>query len=398
MWPKPGNENPVPKISYVKGFEPWGWIIGSGIYIDDIDATFQQKLLSSLLLGAVIAVLLLLVSIGLGRTITQPLKSTISALHDIARGEGDLTQRLAVVGKDEVCVLSTEFNAFMDKLQRMIQQIEQSTASLTEVTHKVSVISDEASTAVTKQQGETDQVAAAITQLSSSAHSVAENANQTSGSTDQAAQQARESHSLLTHNRDTINQLDKAVQNVTGLIQNVDQRSEEIGGILTTINGNAEQTNLLALNAAIEAARAGEQGRGFAVVADEVRSLAQSTREATEEIERMIVDLQGESREAVKAMQEGEKLTAEGVTSTEQTSETLSLIVSNIGEINSMTSEIANAASEQANVVGDINRNIINISTIAGESSERSVQTDNAMHEMKEQLDTLKNLIAQFKV
>ncbi len=398
LWPKPKHDEPVPKISYVKGFEPWGWIIGSGIYIDDVEAAYRSNLWRSLAFGGLIAALLVLFSVMLSRSITRPLHLTISALHDAATGECDLTSKLEVLGKEEISTLAKEFNTFIERLRVMLLQVASSTQELVNATDRVATISGEASHAVTRQQSATDQVATATTEMNSAAHNVAESASHAAHSAQEANGRAQESRTILEKNRNAVSGLRQAVENAGEVINQVELQSENIGGILTTIRAIADQTNLLALNAAIEAARAGEQGRGFAVVADEVRTLAQRTRTATGEIEQMITELQEGSRQAAAAMEQGQKLTEESVASTEETSQSIGEIIAAIASINDMNTQIASAAEEQAAVVEDINRNIVNISSIAGETAERSQETDTTLQDMEKQVSALQELLEQFKL
>jgi len=398
QWPKPGSEKPVPKISYVKGFKPWSWIVGSGIYIDDVDTYFYQNLKTSLTLGAGIAVLLIVTSVILSRSITSPLQQTVNALRDAASGEGDLTRTLDDSGRDELSKLARAFNAFVQKLRAMLLQVEEATESLSATTTHVTGISSGASEAVKRQQLETDQVATAVTQMSSTAQNVADNAAQAAGAAQNADDLASESSEVLEANHRTILALSQAMQESTDIIGEVERKSGNIGSIITTIREIADQTNLLALNAAIEAARAGEQGRGFAVVADEVRELAQRTQNATGEIETMITELQQSSRQAGAAMENGQQLSKRSVESVDETSASLGKIISAIASINDMNAQIASAAEQQAAVVEDINRNIVNISTISGESTERSNEIGDAMQDMLLQVDTLKELLGHFRL
>lgn len=398
MWPKPGLEKPVPKISYVKGFKPWDWIIGSGVYVDDIDAAFQQELMKSGVTLIVLIGVLIGISVLLARSITVPLNKAVAAMHDVAKGQGDLTKRLREVGGDEISILSCEFNAFVEMLREMLLKVAHSTEALAQSAAEVSHITTETGRAVVRQQSETDQVATAATEMSSTAQSVAESASIAASSANDAANQASESRKVVAQNRTAISNLSTAVEEAAQLIRRVESDSDNIGSILDTIRGIADQTNLLALNAAIEAARAGEQGRGFAVVADEVRTLAKRTSDATGEIEQMIVTLQEGARSAASAMETGKEQATSSVESAQETQDSLESIINAITNINDMNAHIASAAEEQAAVVEDINRNIVNISGIANENAEGARQAEDAMSNMGEQVNVLRELLSGFKL
>ncbi len=398
LWPKPGQQAPVPKLSYVQGFKPWGWMVGPGIYIDDVDTAFHQTLWRMLAVGALVAVGLVFISELLARSIVVPLRRTVAAMRDVASGEGDLTKRLAVAGRDEISSLAGAFNAFVDKLQGLLLRVADATDGLNSCAGEVVEVMTDTGGAVGRQHLETDQVATAVTEMSSTAQSVAEAAAKAASAAHDADHLAEESHHVVEQNRDIITRLNAAVEQATHTIERVETDSRNIGAILDTIRGIAGQTNLLALNAAIEAARAGEQGRGFAVVADEVRTLARRTEEATEEIEGMIATLQEGSHQAVEAMQKGHDQAQASVDSTERTGHSLDSIVTAIGTINDMNTHIASAAEEQASVVEDINRNVVNISTIGQQTAQGADKVEHSMASMREQLATLVDLLAQFKL
>ncbi|OOZ38705.1 hypothetical protein BOW53_14365 [Solemya pervernicosa gill symbiont] len=398
LWPKPGFDQPVEKVSYVKGFEPWGWVIGSGVYIDDIDAVFWANVRTNAVIGLALILFIIAIATFLAWSITRPINKTTDAMHGIATGEGDLTGRLEVIGHDEVAELSDGFNAFVDKLHKMVVQVAESTEQLARSASEVSNITSQTNHAVRRQQGETDQVATAINQMNASAQEVASNAGLAAESAHQADVDAQESRRIVAGNRDAINALHQAVSSSAELIEELGKDSQDIGGILVTIREIADQTNLLALNAAIEAARAGDQGRGFAVVADEVRTLAKRTQEATHEIEQMIDRLQGRAQEAAEAMQQGQTQAEQSVKSAEQAGAALDSVATAIATINDMNAQIASAAEEQTTVVENINRNIVAISDIAHQTAEGTQQSEAANGTMGVQLNQLRSLINEFKL
>jgi methyl-accepting chemotaxis protein len=225
------------------------------------------------------------------KLVTQPLNEVANALESIARGEGDLTQRLRVKREDEIGLLAGSFNVFVDKVQLLVKSIQQSVKQTSEVSHNVYLASEASRGHLENQQQETDQVAAAITEMSASAKEIANNVQLTAGSADQANQDAREVSAIIKVSIESINGLSHHLDEATNVVGELEDDVKGIVSVLDVIRGIADQTNLLALNAAIEAARAGEQGRGFAVVADEVRALASRTQESTAQIQEGYVPL-----------------------------------------------------------------------------------------------------------
>ncbi len=398
LWPKPGHKAPVPKVSFVQGFKPWGWIVGSGIYIDDVNTVFHQALLRTLSIGALVAAALIAFSVLLARSIAGPLGKTVTAMREVASGEGDLTKRLQVEGNDEVSVLAREFNVFVEKLHALLLRVAETIDGLSAAAGEVSAVMTATGSSVQRQHSETDQVATAVTEMSSTAQSVAEAASNAANAAHDAHDLAGDSRKVVTQNRDIIARLNQSMEQATDTIQRVETDSRNIGAILDTIRGIAGQTNLLALNAAIEAARAGEQGRGFAVVADEVRTLARRSEEATGEIEGMINTLQEGAHQAVEAMRKGHEQAVASVDSTEQTGRSLEAIGTAINTINDMNTHIASAAEEQAAVVEDINRNVVNISAIGNETADGARQAEHAIAGMGDQLNALLDLVQHFKL
>lgn len=270
-WPKPGASDPVPKISYVELFQPWGWIIGSGVYVDDVQAEFRTQALKAMSIGLLIALLLAALVVLITRSILQPLQAAVGAMANIASGEGDLTRSLDTHGRDELTSLATYFNAFTDRLRHVIRQMLDSAGSLDQAARTLDDISNEAQRHSQQQAQQMELVATAVNQVTYGVQDVAKNAEHASGEMHTAEEQASQGQRNIEASLRQIDQLSGTIDKAVEVIQSLASESTQIGSVLEVIRSIAEQTNLLALNAAIEAARTGEQGRGFAVVADEVR-------------------------------------------------------------------------------------------------------------------------------
>ena len=355
-------------------------------------------------IGIVSVMLVVGLVIGLGggfiltRLITAPLNSTVHALEDISEGEGDLTQRLQVRGRDEIAQLSSGFNRFVDKIQNTIRQVAGSTTQIAAAAEEMSLVSNEASSGVHRQRAETEQVATAMNQMTATVQEVARHAESAAESAAQADIQAQEGSTVVSNTLSSMDKLASDVERAADVIQNLEKDSEQIGTVLEVIKGIAEQTNLLALNAAIEAARAGEQGRGFAVVADEVRNLASRTQASTEEIHQMIEKLQTGARDAVSVMETGRTQAQASLTQAAKAGEALEQITRAVDQISAMNNQIAEAARQQGDVAEEINQNIINISQVADETANGTEQLSSASTDLAHLSNDLQNLVGSFKI
>ncbi|GAB4294465.1 MAG: methyl-accepting chemotaxis protein [Thiohalomonadaceae bacterium] len=353
---------------------------------------------TTLIIGVLALALGLLLSWVVARTITRPLCLTVATLQNIAEGEGDLTQRLDASGKDELARLADAFNRFTAKIQQLVQQVASATSQLHNATDRMNAITTETDRGIQAQQSETDQVATAINEMAATVQEVARSASHAAESATMADRQAEHGQQEVGQTIRAINTLAGEVEQAASAMQQLESDSRNIGAVLDVIRGVAEQTNLLALNAAIEAARAGEQGRGFAVVADEVRVLAQRTQKSTQEIESMIGRLQEAAVAAARTMEQGRARAQETVTQARSAGESLDAIASAVGVISDMNTQIASAVEEQSAVAEELNKNISNISHIAEMSAEGSHQTAAASADIRRLADELEALVGRFKV
>ncbi len=398
MWPKAGTDDPVDKLSYVKGFEPWGWIIGSGIYIDDVEEIFWGQLLSVGLVVFLILALLAFLSFSITMSIICPLRTTTAAMDDISQGEGDLTARLDDSGSDEISELAHAFNRYTEKIHEIIRQVKDATGELTVSSNELNGISTETNNSMMQQRSETQQAATAVTEMAATVKEISKSSETAASSAGEADREAAEGKSIVSEAADTINKLASEVEQSAEVIHRLESESEAIGSVLDVIRGIAEQTNLLALNAAIEAARAGEQGRGFAVVADEVRTLASRTQQSTQEIQEMIEKLQTGSREAVEVMESSRVTTQKTVEKAGAAAESLNKIADAVANISDMNRQIATSAEEQSAVAEEIDKNIVQISDLAEHGAEQTTHVSDASERLYELSNSLAVLVKQFKV
>ncbi|MDH5444557.1 MAG: methyl-accepting chemotaxis protein [Gammaproteobacteria bacterium] len=347
-------------------------------------------------LGAII--IGLLIAAFITRGITKPLNQAASAMEDIAEGEGDLTLRLTEQGKNEISMLARSFNKFAEKVHGLVTDVARHTEEVAAASEEMSNITSITNTGVNKQRHEIDQVASAMNEMTATVQEVAKHATEASQSASNADTESENGKRVVMVTIETINSLASEVGSAGEVIKLLKSQSENIGSVLDVIKEIAEQTNLLALNAAIEAARAGEQGRGFAVVADEVRTLASRTQQSTQEIETMIDQLQSGASNAVEAMAKGNEAAQASVEQAAEAGSSLEKITAAVANISDMNTQIASAAEEQSAVAEEINRNVVNINTMAEDVTHGAEQTATSSQALAELALQLQGLVRQFKI
>jgi methyl-accepting chemotaxis protein len=311
---------------------------------------------------------------------------------------GDLTHDIEVTSRDEIGELLTAINGMRKNLLNMLSDISETTEQLSAASEEMSSVTTQTSETIQTQRSETEQVATAMNEMTATVQDVAVNINHTASAANDAYEQTEEGSQIVKRSIDQINKLAEQVECSSKTINDLEHHSEAINTVLDVIKGIADQTNLLALNAAIEAARAGEQGRGFAVVADEVRTLAGRTRQSTDEINEMIEKLQTGSRQAVTVMDQSREEAKSAVEFATQTGAALSTITQAVEKINEMSSQIASAAEEQGSVAEEINRNIVKINDMSNQTSDGASETATASHNLAHMATELQGLVARFTV
>lgn len=397
-WANPDKGTTDPKTSYAAMFEPWGWMIGSGMNMDALQAATYRSEVASLTYAFGILLVLSLVVGYFIKTITSPLKRTLKAMHTLAQGEGDLTQRLPEEGSKELIYLARYFNQFVASIQSIMLNISdagtQVSASATQLSTSVHHIDD----SLNQQQDDVDMLATAMTEMLATVEEVAGRTSESNEASRLAAKETQNSHVIIQKNVTEANELSAQIDAAGQVVQQLALDARNVDTVLEVIRGVAEQTNLLALNAAIEAARAGEQGRGFAVVADEVRTLSQRTQESTLEIQTIVEKLQTGAEKVEVVMKQGAVKATQASELSAQAGETLEKINQEVHTIEEMAQHIATAAEEQTVTVNDINRNVVSLSDMASTVSSESAQMASSGKELRHVSENLMTMINRFKL
>ncbi|RIH71711.1 chemotaxis protein [Vibrio splendidus] len=369
-------------------------VVPTGEVFAELDATAQKMLIMT----AVVALVFILMGVVLANSITQPIKLLAKRFGDLGEGDGDLAQRIEVKGNDEIAQLSKGFNGFIEKIHESMKEVCSTSQALQvaaeSVSNKAHITHDNSQ----EQRDQTLQVVAAINQMGMTISEIASNAATAAETATQASGNTEVGRSVVNKAKDAISRLAQDIESTGQVVEQLASTTQDIGSILGVIRDISEQTNLLALNAAIEAARAGEQGRGFAVVADEVRNLASRTADSTEEIQKMINQLQSDAKDAVAAMSTGKVITLEGVAASDEAVDVLGGISDRIVDITDRNTQVATATEEQSTVVHTINQNIEEINAINEVTTGTAEQLAEASQELRDLSSRLDKMVGSFKL
>ncbi|MQT32444.1 HAMP domain-containing protein [Pseudomonas helleri] len=382
----------------VKGLGNVNWSIGLSVDKEKAFAALNT-FRTSAVIATVIAVISIIALLGLLiRLLLQPLHVMTRAMQNIAEGEGDLTRRLDVTSNDEFGTLGSAFNDFVERIHTSMREVSSATAQVNEVALRVVSASNSSMLNSDEQASRTNSVAAAINELGAAAQEIARNAAQASQQASDARGLATEGQQVVERSISSMQQLSQMLGTSSGHIESLNGKTVNIGQILEVITSISQQTNLLALNAAIEAARAGEAGRGFAVVADEVRNLAHRTQESAQQVQAMIEELQVSARASVSTMDESQRHSEDSVEIANLAGERLVSVTERIGEIDGMNQSVATATEEQTSVVESINMDITEINTLNQEGIENLQSTLRACTDLEQQAARLKQLVGSFRI
>lgn len=386
------------KICHFKEQKEKGWIIAVTIIRDDFLASIHKMQVIIFILGIASIALIIFITWLIANMISNPIQVVAENLKEISLGKGDLTKRIQVSGEDEVGQLSRWFNSFIEKLHEIVSQIKLNTEEVATATDEINATSAQLAKGAEEQSSQVTEVAASIQQMSAAIVESSQNASHTADASKVTADKANEGRTTMDHTQKDMEEIVSTASKTNETVNSLSNRTDQIGEIIQVIDDIADQTNLLALNAAIEAARAGEQGRGFAVVADEVRKLAERTTKATQEIGETIKIIQEEIHEAADSMNSVSTVIDKGRTSISKTGTMLDDIVQSVTISMDMIQQIATASEEQGATAEEISKNVQAINAVAAESASGAEELAATTGLLNKQTESLKELVGQFKL
>ncbi|TWO85621.1 chemotaxis protein [Shewanella algae] len=394
----PASGNSEEKLTESRYDKDWGWTLLTGTYISDVNATMKSVSIDYLIIMMLISAPIFIFFLVLNQSITAPLKTAIAAMEDIAQGEGDLSKRLEGQGRDEVAALARAFNSFVEKIGRTVSELQPLGASLGEDAEHLTVAVKESNHSADNIHRETASVATAVNQVLATTQEMANNTQQAADAASSVKQQALSGKETMDATLANCQELVRELQAAENLTETLGQASGRIGGILDVIRTIAEQTNLLALNAAIEAARAGTHGRGFAVVADEVRALANRTQDSTNEIHKLISEIQSGVSAVMESNSQTQSQSSELQKQAEAAGSAMDQILSLVAQISDMNTQLASATEEQSLVTEEINRNVSTISELTQVSVQANASNQSAAMSLEQISQNMRRTLGQFKI
>ncbi len=397
MFARPGENEPVPKLNIYKSFEPWNWVIGTGVYIDDLDEAISQQLVAGVVTAIVLALVLLLASGAIARGVIRQIGGEPRVVIEIMRraARGDLSQTLPPAAPGS---LLDGFASMSAAVRHLIASVRDEAAAMKRDAQRIAESVNQVSAAAVQQSDATSSMAAAVEELTVSVAHISDAASQTQQNSEGVAEKCRNGETRVLSAAESMKRIAAAVEEASHKIRGLEARAVQINSIAASIKEIAGQTNLLALNAAIEAARAGEQGRGFSVVADEVRKLAERTSSATVEIEEMVSAVQRETSESTATMEHILPMVTEGTGLADQVAVSLREISSSANTSLERVREVAHATKEQSSASTSIAQQVESIAQMVEETTAAMGETARSVDEMRQMAERLDGVVASFKV
>ncbi|GIU47058.1 methyl-accepting chemotaxis protein [Shewanella algidipiscicola] len=394
----PSNGEQEQALVSASAFTPWGWTLVTNAYMSDVNDTTISVMYDYLAIMLLISVPIFAFFLVLNHSISAPLTQAIDAMNDIAQGEGDLTKRLPTTGNDEVVALAKAFNVFVGKINHMVAELQPVGHHLNQDADRLLNAVSESNASVDHLHQETSNVATAINQMLSTTQEMASNTQQAADAANSVKRQALDSKTQMDSTVNNTHKLVEELRSAEVITEHLGVSSKQIGNILEVIRGIADQTNLLALNAAIEAARAGTHGRGFAVVADEVRALANRTQDSTNEIQKIVTDIQTGVASVIASNNQNQGQSEQLQTQAQAVGDSLNAILELIAHISDMNTQLASATEEQSLVTEEINRNVCSITELSEVSVKANESNRLAAESLKQISQTSTQILGQFKV